>query len=593
MAPTNEQIAELFENMGSLLEMKGDTVFKIRAYQRAARTIEQLSSPLATAVENGEDLTKIPGVGKAISEKISEYISTGQVSAYERLVEELPPGVLDLKEIPGVGPKMAMAISQQLGISTVDGVAEAAADGRLATLPRMGKRAAEGILRHINAFKEMSGRTPIGEALPVAEEVMNALREQCSEIDQLFPVGSLRRWEETIGDIDLIGTSPTPESVGNALVALPMVKDVLVHGPKKTSVVVESGIQIDLRIAEPEAFGAMLQYFTGSQQHNIRLRDFANRQGLSLNEYGITNTETGQMEEFADEETFYARLGLPWMPPELRTGLYEVDAGLKGTLPGLVVASDLKGDLHLHSEWSDGNDPIELMVEAAAAQGYEYMALTDHSQGLGVANGLTVERLESQIRLLREMQEKYDITILCGSECDIRASGDMDFPDDMLAQLDVVVASVHSAMGQDQATMTARMIKAIEHPSVTIIGHLTTRLLGQREPVEFDLEAVLQAARDTGTALEINASPERLDLRDTHAYRAREMGIPLVINTDSHHHTHLYKRRFGVAVARRAWCRPEDILNTMSRVEFLKFIMTPKPKRLNVFDARLNVMAQS
>ena len=593
MAPTNEQIAELFENMGSLLEMKGDTVFKIRAYQRAARTIEQLSSPLAAAVENGEDLTKIPGVGKAISEKIAEYISTGQVSAYERLVEELPSGVLDLKEIPGVGPKMAMAISQQLGISTVDGVAEAAADGRLATLPRMGRRAAEGILRHINAFKEMGGRTPIGEALPVAEEVMNALREQCPEIDQLFPVGSLRRWEETIGDIDLIGTSPNPESVGDALVALPMVKDVLVHGPKKTSVVVESGIQIDLRIAEPEAFGAMLQYFTGSQQHNIRLRDFANRQGLSLNEYGITNTETGQMEEFADEETFYARLGLPWMPPELRTGLYEVDSGLEGTLPGLVVATDLKGDLHLHSEWSDGNDPIELMVEAAAAQGYEYMALTDHSQGLGVANGLTVKRLESQIRLLREMQEKYDITILCGSECDIRASGEMDFPDDMLAQLDVVVASVHSAMGQDQATMTARMIKAIEHPSVTIIGHLTTRLLGQREPVEFDLEAVLQAARDTGTALEINASPERLDLRDTHAYRARDMGIPLVINTDSHHHTHLDKRRFGVAVARRAWCRPEDILNTMSRVEFLKFIMTPKPKRLNVFDARRNGTTQS
>ncbi|HIF42747.1 MAG TPA: DNA polymerase/3'-5' exonuclease PolX [Dehalococcoidia bacterium] len=593
MAPTNEQIAELFENMGSLLEMKGDTVFKIRAYQRAARTIEQLSSPLATAVENGEDLTKIPGVGKAISEKIAEYISTGQVSAYERLVEELPSGVLDLKEIPGVGPKMAMAISQQLGISTVDGVAEAAADGRLATLPRMGKRAAEGILRHINAFKEMGGRTPIGEALPVAEEVMNALREQCPEIDQLFPVGSLRRWEETIGDIDLIGTSPNPESVGDALVALPMVKDVLVHGPKKTSVVVESGIQIDLRIAEPEAFGAMLQYFTGSQQHNIRLRDFANRQGLSLNEYGITNTETGQVEEFADEETFYARLGLPWMPPELRTGLYEVDAGLEGTLPGLVVATDLKGDLHLHSEWSDGNDPIELMVEAAAAQGYEYMALTDHSQGLGVANGLTVERLESQISLLREMQEKYDITILCGSECDIRASGEMDFPDEMLAQLDVVVASVHSAMGQDQATMTARMIKAIEHPSVTIIGHLTTRLLGQREPVEFDLEAVLEAARDTGTALEINASPERLDLRDTHAYRAREMGIPLVINTDSHHHTHLDKRRFGVAVARRAWCRPEDILNTMSREEFLKFIRTPKSKRLNVFDARRNGTAQS
>ena len=586
MAPTNEQIAEIFEDLATLLEMKGDTIFKIRAYQRAARTIEQLSSPLTLALENGDDLTKIPGIGKAISEKIAEYVNSGQVSAYQKLLEELPPGVLELKNIPGIGPKTAMAISQELGISTVEGVAEAAADGRLATLPRMGKRAAENILRHIQAVKNMGSRTPIGDALPVAEQVIAALREQCPDIGPLFPAGSLRRWEETIGDIDLIGTAPNPESVGDALVALPMVKDVLVNGPKKTSVVVESGIQIDLRIGEPGSFGALLQYFTGSQQHNIRLRDYANRQGLSLNEYGITNTETGQVEEFADEKSFYARLGLPWMPPELRTGLYEIDAGLEDRLPSLVQESDLKGDLHLHSEWSDGNDPIEMMVEAAAAQGYEYMALTDHSAGLGVANGLSNERLESQIKLLRSMQEKYDITILCGSECDIRASGEMDYPDEILAQLDVVVASVHSAMGQDQATMTARMIKAMEHPSVTIIGHLTTRLLGQREPVEFDVEAVLQAARDTGTALEINASPERLDLKDTHAYRARELGVPLVINTDSHHHTHLDKRRFGVAVARRAWCRPEDILNTLPKEAFLEFIRSPKPQRLSVFDKR-------
>ena len=588
MPPTNEQIAELFENMGSLLEMKGDTIFKIRAYQRAARIIEQLSSPLAQAVENGEDLTKIPGVGKAISEKITEFIGTGQVAAYQRLLEELPTGVLDLKDIPGIGPKTAVAIGVELGISTVQGVAEAAADGRLAGLPRMGQKAADRILRHIEAFQAIGSRTPIGQALPIAEEVIAALRKQCPEIGPLFPAGSLRRWEETIGDIDLIGTAPDPEAVGDALVALPMVKDVLVHGPKKTSVVVESGMQIDLRIGEPGTFGALLQYFTGSQQHNIRLRDYANRKGRLLNEYGIINTETGKVEEFADEEGFYARLGLPWMPPELRTGVYELDAGLADSLPRLIQATDLKGDLHLHSEWSDGNDPIELMIEATEAQGYEYMALTDHSASLGVANGLTNERLESQISLLRSMQKNYDITILCGSECDIRANGDMDYPDEILAQLDWVVASVHSAMGQDQATMTARIIKAMEHPSVTIIGHLTTRVLGQREPVEFDLEAVLQAARNTGTALEINASPERLDLKDTHAYRARELGVPLVINTDSHHHTHLDKRRFGVAVARRAWCRPEDILNTMSREEFLEVIRTPKLERLSVFDRRRN-----
>ena len=593
MSLTNQQIAELLENMGSLLEMKGDTVFKIRAYQRAARTIEHLPVPLAESIDSGEDITKIPGIGKAISEKIAEFIGTGKVAAFQKLLGELPPGVLDLKNIPGIGPKTAMAIGQELCISTVEGVAEAAADGRLASLPRMGQKAADGILRHIQAFHAMGSRTPIGQALPVAEEIIAALREQCPDIGLLFPAGSLRRWEETIGDIDLIGTAPDPESVGDVLVKLPMVKDVLVHGPKKTSVIVDSGMQIDLRMGEPGSFGALLQYFTGSQQHNVRLRDYANRQGLSLNEYGITNIETGQIEEFRDEESFYARLGLPWMAPELRTGLYEVDAGLESRLPRLVEESDLNGDLHLHSEWSDGNDPMEMMVEAATAQGYGYMALTDHSAGLGVANGLTSERLESQIRLLRTMQDKYDITILCGSECDIRASGELDYPDEILARLDVVVASVHSAMGQDQATMTARMIKAMEHPAVTIIGHLTTRLLGQREPVEFDLEAVLQTARDTGTALEINASPERMDLRDTHAYRARELGVPLVINTDSHHHTHLDKRRFGVAVARRAWCRPEDILNTMSRQDFLEFVQTPKPQRIAVFDRRRNDMASA
>ena len=591
MTPTNEQIAKLFEDMGSLLEMKGDTVFKVRAYQRAARAIEQLSSPLAQSIVNREDLTKIPGICKAISEIISEFIDTGQIAAYQKLLEELPAGVLQLKNIPGIGPKTAMAIGRELGISTVEEVAEAAADGRLASLPRMGQKVADGILRHIRALQAFGQRTPIGQALPVAEEMIAALREQCPDIGSLFPAGSLRRGEDTIGDIDLIGTALDPELVADSMIKLPMVKDVLVHGSKKTSVIVESGIQIDLRIGQPESFGALLQYFTGSQQHNIRLRDYANRLGLSLNEYGVTNMESGEVEAFPDEESFYARLGLPWIPPELRTGLHEVEFGLADCLPRLVQECDLKGDLHLHTEWSDGNDPIELMIEAAAAQGYEYMAITDHSSGLGVANGLSNERLESQIELLRNIQEEYEITILCGSECDIRASGDMDYPDEILGQLDVVIASIHSAMGQNQATMTARMIKAMEHPSVTIIGHLTTRLLGQREPVEFDLEAVFQCARDTGTALEINAAPERLDLRDTHAYRARELGVPLVINTDSHNYTHLIKRRFGVAVARRAWCRPEDIVNTMSRKDFLEYICTPKPERTAIFDRRRNNVA--
>ncbi|HEU0021325.1 MAG TPA: PHP domain-containing protein, partial [Dehalococcoidia bacterium] len=304
--------------------------------------------------------------------------------------------------------------------------------------------------------------------------------------------------------------------------------------------------------------------------------------------YGITDLKSGQVELFPDETALYARLGLPNIPPELRTGMGELEAGQQGKLPSLVEESDLRGDLHLHSNWSDGSDPIEVMVAAAVAQGYEYMALTDHSAGLGIANGLTIERLEQQIELLHSLREQYPITILCGSEVDIRADGRLDYPDELLAQLDVVVASVHSAMGQDRDTMTRRVIKAMQHPSVTIIGHLSTRLIGQRPPTRVDVEAVLQAARETGTALEINASPERLDLKDTHAYRARELGVPLVINTDSHHHSSLSQRRFGVAVARRAWCEASHILNTMAREQFLAYVRTAKPDRIKLFDARLS-----
>ena len=403
--------------------------------------------------------------------------------------------------------------------------------------------------------------------------------------------------EETIGDIDLVAVTPRPEELGRALTALPEVRETLGHGPRKTSVIVEppngrgdagAGLQIDLRTGEAPSLGAMLQYFTGSKQHNIGLRDFANRRGLSLNEYGITEIESGRTETFADEADFYARLGLPWIPPELRGGMWELEAAQQGRMPDLVAARHLRGDLHVHSDWSDGDDAIETMLAAAESLGYEYVALTDHSQGLGVANGLTPERLAAQRRVLEGLQPHFNIRILAGSEVDIRADGRMDFPDDVLAGLDVVVASVHNAMSQDSATMTRRIIRAMEHPAVTIIGHLSTRLLGRRPPTEFDLEAVLQAARDTGTALEINASPARLDLRDTHAYRAREMGIPLAINTDAHQHTELAGGRFGVAVARRAWCEPRHILNALPLAGLLRFLRTPKPERIRVFGAAVS-----
>ena len=572
--------------MATLLEMKGDTVFKIRAYQRAARTISQLSFPLEQGVREEVDLKKIPGIGKAINDKIREYLKSGRVSAYDKLLAELPDGVLTLLTIPGIGPKTAMLISQELGVSTIEGVEKAIHEGQLASLPRLGGKTAENILRHIHSLRTKDGRTPIGQALSLAEETVCALRQECPHIAQLHPAGSLRRWEETIGDIDLVGTSAQPEAVSQALVNLPGVQEVLGQEPKKTSVVLEPGMQIDLRIGREDSFGALLQYFTGSQQHNIRLRELANRMGLSLNEYGITHLDTGKVESFSDETAFYARLGLPYIPPELRLGVNELAVAQEGTLPQLVEESDLRGDLHLHSNWSDGRDPIESMIEAAVAQDYQYMALTDHSSGRGIANGLSDQRLAEQIQLLHSLQDRYPITLLCGSEVDIRADGTLDYSDELLSQLDVVVASVHSAMGQDRETMTNRIIKAMRHPSVTIIGHPSTRLLSRREPVDFDLEALLQAARETGTAMEINASPDRLDLKDIHAYRARELGVPLVINTDSHHYTSLGQRRFGVGVARRAWCEPRHILNTLPVQQFLTFIRTSKPERMRLFDAR-------
>ena len=587
MPATNEEVAQLFDKMATLLEIKGDTVFKIRAYQRAAHTISNLSFALDRAVNDGMDLKKVPGIGKAISEKIQELMATGQVQTYQRLLDEFPQGILDIVAVPGIGPKTAGLIAKELNISAVADLEKAIQAGELSRLPGLGQKTADNILRHIQSMRTKDQRTPLGDALAAAEGVVAALRAKCPHLTQLYPVGSLRRWEETIGDIDLIGLSSNPSDVHKALVELPEVQEVLVHGDQKTSVIVKPGIQIDLRIGEEASFGALLQYFTGSQQHNIRLRDYANRMGLSLNEYGITDRETGQVEEFPDETSFYSRLGLPYIPPELRTGVQELDAAQRGNLPNLVEEKHLRGDLHLHSNWSDGADDIEVMIEAAVAQGYEYMALTDHSQGLGIANGLSPQRLEEQIKLLRSLQDRYPIAILCGSEVDIRADASLDFPDELLAQLDVVVASVHSAMGQDQDTMTQRLIQAMQHPSVTIIGHLSTRLIGRRDPTQFDLEAVLHAARDTGTALELNASPERLDLKDTHAFRARELGVPLVINTDSHQYSSLPQRRFGVAVARRAWCEPHHILNTLPRDEFLSFIRTPKPQRLALFDARL------
>ena len=576
----NAQIAEVFENIAGLLEIKGERRFVVVSYQRAARTIDHLPTELEQMVRDEDDLTQIPGIGKAIAGKITQLSTEGKMDFYEKLRAEFPDGILDVMRVPGVGPKSAKRLWEELDVTSVEALEAAASDGRLAALPRMGPKKAENILKEIAAARTKGDRVPIARALPAAERVIAALKERCPSIVRIEPAGSLRRFEETIGDIDIVCTATDPQHVLNALVELPNVASVLAHGEKKSAVVLSEGVQVDLRVVDDSQFGALLQYFTGDKQHNIRLRELAVRQGLSVNEYGIKNSATGETESFSNESAMYERLGLQYIPPELRRGTDEIDRARKRSIPRLVEVSDLKGDLHVHTEWSDGRDPTELMAVAARDRGYEYVAITDHSAGRGIANGLSIERLKEHIHEIRQLEDRLgDIRLLAGSEVDIRADGSLDYPDDALAQLDWVVASVHSAMGQDAETMTARIIKAMRDPHVTAIGHLSTRMIGERKPIEADFEAIFEAAAETGTALEINASPRRLDLKDTHAHRARELGVPLVIDSDAHDAESLDNQRCGVAVARRAWCEPKHILNTLPLNAFVEYLATDKPDR--------------
>ena len=569
----NSQVAETFEKIAGLLSLKGDSAFTIRAYQRAARTIEHLPVELSQMIKEERDLRQIPGIGEAISGKIREMVSTGALEYLENLKGEFPDGILALMDVPGIGPKTALRISKEMGISTVEALEQAIVEGSLAAMPRLGEKTAENILRHIRSLRTKDRRIPIGRALGVAEQVMDALRRTCPGLHQLDAAGSLRRWQETIGDVDIMGTADDAAAVIDSFVEMPMVEEVLAHGPTKGSVIVHGGLQVDLRMVDDDSYGALIQYFTGSRQHNIRLRELANRMGLSLNEYGITDNETGRVEKFTDEGSLYARLGLQFITPELREGLWEVEMAGRQALPSLVEVEHMRGDLHCHTNESDGRDPLWAMVDAARLRGYEYVAITDHSVGRGIANGLSEERLMRHIANIRSLDADLpDIKILPGSEVDIRADGSLDYPDELLAQLDVVVASVHSAMGQERERMTDRIVRAMRNPHVNVIGHLTCRLLGDRDPVDVDVEAVFKAAVETGTALEINASPERLDLKDTHVLRARELGAPLIISTDAHATEHLDSMRFGVAVARRGWCRAADILNTRPAAEFLSFL---------------------
>jgi DNA polymerase (family 10) len=565
----NSEVAKVFQDIADLLELKGENVFKIRAYQKAARAIEHYPKELRVMIEEGEDLQSIPGVGEAIAKKTTELITTGKLDYYENLKAEFPQGITNLLAIPGIGPKTANKLSSELGISSVDELERAINDGRVAQLFRLGQKTADNILHQIQALRRKDQRIPIGEALPIVEEIIGAL-SSIPGVRNLTAAGSLRRFRETVGDIDLMGTADNPKDVIDAFVALPQVRQVLAQGSTKASVIVSGGLQVDLRMVEHDSFGSLLQYFTGSKQHNISLREKWHKQGLKLSEYGITVIATNKLEKFATEESFYRRLGMQYIPPELREAQGEIEKAEQGAIPQLVELSDIKGDLHTHTEWSDGHDSIEGLAQAAQDMGYQYIAITEHSGGRGIAHGLNVERLREQVAEIKAVNERSTrVRVLTGIEVDIRADGSLDLPHEILSELDVVIAAVHSAMNQSEEKMTRRVITAIENPDVDMIAHPTCRLIGEREPIVIDLEAVFQTAAKYNKVMEISAMPDRLDLKDTHAFRARDLGVKLAIGTDAHSIAHLGFVRFGVGVARRAWCEPRHILNTLPLEELL------------------------
>lgn len=574
----NVEIVKVLQDIADLLDIKGESVFKVRAYQKAARSIEFLSEDVEKLV-NEDRLREIPGVGDAIAKKLTELVTTGRLEYYEKLRQEFPQGIETLLEVPGIGPRTALLLIKQLGISTIDDLEKAIDEGRVARLPHMGEKTAQNILHQIQAYRRKKSelRMPLGTALPAAASLMEGL-SGLPGLKNLTTAGSLRRFRDTIGDIDLMGTADDPAEIIRVFTALPQIKEVVEKGSTRASVIAFNSIPVDLRLVDHASFGSLLQYSTGSKQHNIDLRTRAERLGLSLSEYGITNMVTGEIERFASEEEFYRRQGLDYIPPEIREAQGEIELAEKGALPRLIEQADIMGDLHLHTDWSDGAASLEEMARAAEERGYQYIAITDHSAGLGIARGLSTERIQQQIQAIKEFNSAgHAVHVFTGMEVDIRANGTLDMPIEILSELDIVLASVHSSMNQSEAQMTARIIAAIENPYVDVICHPTCRLLGERDAVAVDMEAVCRAAVRNNTALEINSMPSRLDLKDTHIHLARNMGVRLIINTDSHRTDQLDYIYLGIGIARRGWCEAKDILNTLPLQEFQAFLSRRKP----------------
>ena len=562
----NLDMARIFDEIADIFEVKGENPFKIRAYRRAARTIESLTQDLKVIAERGgiNELKKIPGVGDAIAKKILEIAETGDCKKHIELKQEVPSGVLELLAIPRVGPKTIAKVHDELGICSIADLEEAARSHKLKKLPGLGAKVEENILKGIAQYRSYKGRVLLSEALPRAESIVTELKK-LDAVAKITIAGSLRRMRETIGDIDILVVSKRPRDIMNAFTSLDGVEDIVAKGDTKSSILLR-GISVDLRVVAEASFGAAAHYFTGSKHHNIRIRELGMKQGLKINEYGIFRGDERIGGE--DEADVFASVGLAYIPPELREDRGEIEAAKANRIPELVAANDIKGDLHVHTNWSDGKNSIEEMALTAISAGYEYIAVADHSPAVGIAGGMNEDKITKREVEIEKVNKRFEdeginFSVLSASEVDIKSDFSMDFPDDILESLDVVVGAIHTKFAQDRETMTKRIVTAMENPNVDIIAHPTGRLLGKRDPYEVDMEQLMESAKATGTIMELNSFPGRLDLNDIHCKMAKDYGVLIAISTDAHDAMQMRDViKYGVATARRGWLEPKDVVNT-------------------------------
>ena len=572
----NKAIATILYETADLLEIDGQDSFRIRSYRNAAQAIESLPQQVSTLIAEPKKLLEVPGIGKGMLANLQQLFQDGTIEAHSDMLKKYRPSMLELLKIQGLGPKTISLIWSAYQVCDLDGVEKLAREGKIRTLPRMGEKHETKLLKAIEDYRRIAGRYLLETADQLAEKLVAHLLA-APGVEKVTPAGSLRRGRETVGDLDILvtgkacGESKSRQKIVEHLLRFPGLMEIIAQGENKISFRQRNGMQVDVRLLPPESFGAAMQYFTGSKAHNVALRQRALKMGYSLSEYSLASLETEKPVAGKTEEEIYAKLKLDFIPPELRENLGEIDAAANHTLPELLELSDICGDVHMHTVETDGRNTIEEMAEAARARGYQYIAITDHSKNLAFANGLTDERALAHIEKIRAVDKKMKgIRIFAGVEVDILPDGELDLSDSVLDKMDIVIASVHSQFNQDRETMTERLIKAISNPNTSILGHPSGRLLLRRDAYPFDLDAVLEAALKHKVAMELNAYPDRLDLCDVHLRRAQQHGVKIVINTDSHHTSHMEKLRFGVSQARRAWLTKQDVLNTLPPEKFAK-----------------------